>query len=171
MMKRITLSLTITILMISICDAQMFRAIQKDFNNLSGSWVGSLTYLDYSSGKPYTMAADLKIMRITKTNIFVFSNIYPKEASANSMDTISISANGKYIGKESVKSRHRLANGDIEIITQELGKDGNENKPATIKHTYTIGGETFKNKKDVQFIDKPGWINRHEYSYKRSLKA
>ncbi|MEO7047634.1 MAG: hypothetical protein ABI091_20210 [Ferruginibacter sp.] len=159
------LALIITFLIITNCNAQ--KTTVKDFDKLVGSWQGSLTYLDYSSGKPYTMSADIDIKRIGKTNQFSFSNIYPKEKSANGIDTITISKDGKYIDKELVKSRRKLANGDIEIITEEPGKDGNDNKPATIRHTYTFGKTTYKNKKDVQFAGETEWINRHEYSYVR----
>lgn len=165
---RLYITLSITLLITTICSAQIsFKTIQKDFCKLSGTWEGSLTYLDYSSGKPYTMPANIEIKRIAKTNKFVFSNIYPNETSANSIDTISISTDGKYIDKELVKSRRKLPNGDIEIITEEFGKDGNDNKPATFRHTYTFGPTTYKNRKDVQFTGETVWINRHEYSYKR----
>jgi hypothetical protein len=167
-MEKIYITLIIIFLTTTICRAQnSFKTIQKDFYKLSGAWEGSLTYLDYSSGKPYTMPADIAIQRIGKTNKFVFSNIYPNEPNANSIDTISISIDGKYIDKELVKSRRKLPNGDIEIITEELGKDGNDNKPATFRHTYTLGPTTYKNRKDVQFTGGTEWINRHEYSYKK----
>ena len=165
---RLYIALSTTLLVTTICSAQIgFKTIQKDFDKLSGNWGGSLTYLDYSSGKPYTMPADIEIKRIGNTNKFVFSNIYPNETSANSMDTISISKDGKYIDKELVKSRRKLPNGDIEIITEEFGKDGNDHKPAIIRHTYTLGTTTYKNRKDVQFTGKTEWINRHEYSYQK----
>ena len=160
------LTLSLTLLIVTISNAQInFKTLSKDFQNISGSWKGTLTYLDYSSGKPYTMPAEIDIKRIGKTNKFIFSNIYPNETSANSMDTITISTDGKYIDEELVKSRHKLPNGDIEIITQELGKDGNDNIPATFRHTYTFSKTTYKNRKDVQFVGQNKWINRHEYSY------
>ena len=162
------MSLCITLLITTICTAQnSFKPIQKDFEKLLGTWQGFLTYLDYSSGKPYTMPANVEIKRVNKTNQFVFSNIYPNETSANSIDTISISSEGKYIHKELVKLRHKLPNGDIEIITEEFGKDGNDNKPAIFRHVYTFGSTTYKNRKDVQFTGETEWINRHEYSYKK----
>jgi hypothetical protein len=165
---KIYITICITLLITTICNAQnSFITIQKDFEKLSGTWQGSLTYLDYSSGKPYTMPADIEIKRVNKTNKFVFSNIYPNETSANSIDTISISTDGKYIEKEIIKSRRKLPNGDIEIITEESGNDGNDNKPATFRHTYTFGKTTYKNRKDVQFTRETEWINRHEYSYKK----
>jgi len=163
---RFYLTFSITLLIATICNAQSnYKTIPKDFEKLSGSWRGSLTYLDYSSGKPYTMPADIEIKRINKTNKFVFLNIYPKEASANSIDTITISTEGEYIDKELVKSRQKLANGLIEIITEELGEDGNDNKGATIRHTYTLSKTSFNKRKDVQLVGETKWIKRHEYSY------
>ena len=162
------LAFSITLFIALICNAQSnLKTTVKDLEKLSGSWQGSLTYLDYSSGKPYTMPADIEVKRINKTNKFVFSNLYPKEASANSIDTITISTDGEYIDKELVKSRQELANGNIEIITEESGKDGNDNKQATIRHTYTIGKAYFNKRKDVQFVGETEWIKRHEYSYTR----
>jgi len=137
----------------------------KDFQKILGSWKGSLTYLDYSSGKPYTMPADVVVNRIDMTNKFAFSNIYPNEASANSTDTLTISTDGKYINKEMIKSRKKLPNGDIEIVTEETGTDGNDNKPAKFRHTYTLGNTIYKKRKDVQFVGENVWINRHEYTY------
>jgi len=37
----------------------------KDLSNSVGSWEGKLTYLDYASGKPYTMSANIKISLTT----------------------------------------------------------------------------------------------------------
>ena len=139
----------------------------KDFKTLVGSWQGALTYLDYSSGKPYTMPADVAVKRLKKTNTFILSNVYPNETNANSLDTLTISPDGKLIGTELVKSKKRLDNGDLEIVTEELGKDGNDDKPAILRHTYTVGKTIFKKRKDIQFQGETIWINRHEYSYKK----
>ena len=140
------------ILVAAISNAQTnYKTLLKDFQKTSGNWKGSLTYLDYSSGKPYTMPADVGIKRINKTNKFELSNIYPNEMNANSIDTIIISTDGKYIDKELVKSRKKLPDGDVEIITEATGEDGNDNKPATFRYTYTIGKMTYKKRKDVQF--------------------
>lgn len=166
------LTIIVSLLFISNSYAQNKSKISvKDFQMLSGSWQGALTYLDYSSGKPYTMPADLDIKRIGKSNKFIFSNIYPNEKNANGIDTISISDDGKYIDKELVKSRNKLLNGDIEIVTEEQGKDGNDNRQATIRHSYTFGKENLSNRKDVQFLGETQWIKRHEYTYKRKLAS
>lgn len=140
----------------------------KDFQQITGNWQGSLTYLDYSTNKPYTMPANVEVRQIANTNSFIFSNTYPKETNANSADTVVILANGKYIGKELVVSRKHLSKNSIEIITEEAGTDGNDNKPATFKHTYSFSTTTLTIRKDVQFKGETKWINRHVYSYKRS---
>ena len=169
MIKKLYLTFSYIVLVATISNAQTnFKTLMKDFQNMSGSWKGSLTYLDYSSGKPYTMPADIVIKRIKTTNKFVLYNIYPKETNANSRDTISLSTDGKYIDKELVKSRRKLPNGDIEIITEEMGKDGNDNKQATFRNTYILGKTTYKKRKDVQFVGESEWINRHEYSYTKT---
>lgn len=170
MKKELYVTLIFALLATTMCSAQQsFKTILNDFYTLSGTWEGSLTYLDYKSGKPYTMPANLVIKRIGKTNTFVFSNIYPNETNANSIDTLAISVDGKYIDKEVVKSRRKLPNGVVEIITEEFGKDGNDNKPATFRHTYTLGPTTYTTRKDVQFTGTTAWINRHEYAYKKKL--
>jgi len=164
---KIYLSLSLAIFSASFSAQAKSNNLLNDLQKVSGSWKGSLTYLDYSSGKPYSMPAEVKIKRIDKTNNFIFSNIYPNETSANSTDTLVVSTDGKYIDRELVKSRLKLPNGDIEIVTETIGKDGNDNKPATIKHTYIFGDKILKKRKDVQFTGDDKWINRHEYSYTR----
>lgn len=141
------------------------RISLKDFKPLIGDWQGTLTYLDYSSGKPYTMSADVTIRRIRKTNKLVFANSYPQEPEANSADTLTIAADGQHIDTEGLKSRKVLATGELEIITEELGEDGNDNRAATFRHTYLISKTTFRRRKDVQFSGEQKWINRHEYAY------
>lgn len=137
----------------------------KDFKPLIGIWHGTLTYLDYSSNKPYTMPADITIEQVGKTNKFIFSNIYPDEPKANSADTITINISGEMLNEEIVKSKRKLVDGNTQIITEYLSVDGNDNKPALIRHTYTVGKSIFTKRKDVQFVGQNEWIKRHEYSY------
>ena len=71
------------------------KNIANDFSTLSGNWLGSLTYLDYSTGKPFTMQANLEVKKIGESRKFIFLNQYPKESNANSSDTITISNDEK----------------------------------------------------------------------------
>ena len=153
-----------------ICKAQRkLKTSIGDLETLSGSWNGSLTYLDYSSGKPYTMPANLVIKQMGKSAKYSFSNIYPNEPSANFTDTVALSSDGKLFDGKLITSRQKTTNGDVEFITEDLGKDGNENKPAKIRLTYTFNQNSFSKRKDIQFVGETGWIKRHEYLYMRNL--
>ena len=56
----------------------------------------------------------------------------------------------------------------LNLMTLPSGtKDGNENKPATFKHTYIFGTTIYINRKDLQFSGETKLVNRHEYSYKK----
>lgn len=137
-----------------------------DFKPLIGSWQGTLTYLDYTSKKLYTMPANMDIEQIAGGNDFLFKHIYPDEPKANLVDTFSISKNGTVLDESPVISKKILDNGNTQIITEILGIDGNDKKPALIKRTYTFGGDVFTIRKDVRFVGQTEYINRHEYSYK-----
>jgi hypothetical protein len=93
--------------------AQKSKITSQEFRKVIGEWNGKLVYLDYQSGKPYEMPANLEIIQIRKTNIFKFINRYPNEASANSVDTIIISSNGKLLDNERVKSKRTLEDGNL----------------------------------------------------------
>jgi hypothetical protein len=148
-----------------------YKTLVKDFQNISGNWTGSLTYLDYTSGESYSMPADVEIKRIKKKNLFTFSDIYPDEPHANSVDTLILSMDGKYINDELIVSRKKLANGDVIIVTTRTGTDGNDNKPASFRFTYTLGKASFIKRKDVQFEGESEYINRHEYAYIKKTKG
>ncbi len=165
--KQIIIALLLCIVNTSI--AQSTKITATDFSVLIGGWKGSLTYLDYQSGKPYTMPADVDIEQIGSSNQFVFSNKYPDEPKANALDTVIISKKGDKIDDGIVKSNKKLGNGNIEIVTQRMGRDGNDNKKAIIRLTYTLGATTFTKRKDVQFVGTKKWIKRSEYSYTKNL--
>ena len=54
-----------------------------------GKWTGSLTYLDYSSGKSFSMPANVEISESGTKNL-IFDYKYPNEPKANVADTITI---------------------------------------------------------------------------------
>lgn len=137
----------------------------KDFQTIVGSWQGSLTYLDYTSGKPYTMPANVDVEQLGRTNRFTFSNSFPKEPNANWTDTVTIAADGLMIDKEKITSKQLLPDGNLQIVTEEMGVDGNDRKAALLRHTYTVGRDVFIKRKDVLFTGTTKWINRHEYKY------
>ena len=147
--------------------AQSAHITLTDIKHLLGDWKGTLTYLDYTSNRPYTMPSEVNIRQIGKGKQFVFSNIYPDEPKANNADTLRILLGGHRMDKEVVKTRRKLLTGDIEIVTEYKDADGNAHEPALIRHTYTFGKTTFVKRKEVQFVGKSEWIKRNEYNYTR----
>ena len=105
----------------------------KDLEKVIGTWRGTLTYLDYSSGKPYTMPADLIINFANEQKALDRSFEYPDEPKANSKDTMKLEKNGLFLN-------------DAKITENEIESTGN----FTIVTEYN----SFSMRKDVQFIGK-----------------
>jgi len=140
----------------------------KDFETAFGNWNGSLTYLDYTSGKPYIMPANVSININTKnSNQIIFSYQYPNESKANGNDTLEIKNDGTMIDDGKVIVKKINTDGFLQIETERDGIDGNERKKAIIKHIYILSNKIFISRKEVKFIGEQNWIKRNEYSFAR----
>lgn len=137
-----------------------------EVSRLIGYWEGELTYLDYQTNQPYTMPANLRITRLGGTEDFAFEKIYPGEPQANSIDTVSLK--GSTFMEGLLISRKTVDQDVVVLTTSSTGTDGNDNRAANFRHTYTIGKAIFQIKKEVQFVGTSSWILRHEYRYKRT---
>jgi hypothetical protein len=136
-----------------------------DLKTLLGEWVGSLTYTDYGTNKPFTMPANLIVTQGKNSYQLILNITYPKEPNANSKDKIKISKDGTQLNKLDIKSRQVFPNGQIKIITQYSGKDNG--KKALIKNVYIIGTSNFIIRKEVKFENSDDWLLRNEYNYSR----
>ncbi len=161
-MKNILTSLILTISLYSNSQVQI---TPEDLSAVIGQWEGNLTYLDYQSGNPYTMPANLVVEQGKDKNSLVMNYIYPNEPKANSSDKLKLSKNGTLLNKHLVSSREELENGQIQIQTKHTGKD--DNKKALILYTYIMGREIFVMRKEVQFDNSGEWIKRSEFKYSR----
>jgi len=137
-----------------------------DVKTLIGEWIGSLTYIDYSSGKPYTMPANVSVSQGKNEYQLVLFYSYPKEPKANNKEKIKISSDGSQLNSHPVISKQKLPEGQIEIITEYSGKDNN--KAALIRNIYTLGKGVFIVKKVVKFENSEDWLERNIYSFSRS---
>ena len=138
----------------------------EDLKLILGTWEGSITYLDYQTNKPFTMAANLIVEQGRNKNTLVLKNLYPNEPKANNSEKIKVSNNGTMLNKHIVTQREKLENGHIQIQTEHNGKD--DNKRAQIRYTYIIGKKIFLIRKEVQFSQGEEWIKRSEFSYNRN---
>ena len=147
-------------------NAQSFQI--KDLANSVGNWEGKLTYLDYSTGKPFTMLTNIKIGLTEDKKGYVMGYEYPKEPHANAKDTTYL--NGRLFGKDKIVDFKKDVNGDIKLVTEIEGEDGNDHKKAILRHTYLLKADTFSITKEVKFEESDKWIKRNEYLLKSILK-
>ena len=165
MKKTVSIVIIIFALLFSIKNYSQNIVTKDDLQILHGKWTGTLTYIDYSSNKPYTMPANLIVEQGKNENQILLFNNYPNEPKANSKDKIKISKNGELLDNKRVKSKEKLADNQIQIITEYSGKDNK--KKALIRNIYIIGEKQFVIRKEVKFNNSEEWIVRNKYSYNR----
>ena len=165
MKKTLSIVIIIFALLFSIKNYSQNIVTKDDLQILHGKWTGTLTYIDYSSNKPYTMPANLIVEQGKNENQILLFNNYPNEPKANSKDKIKISKNGELLDNKKVKSKEKLADNQIQIITEYSGKDNK--KKALIRNIYIIGEKQFVIRKEVKFNNSEEWIVRNKYSYNR----
>jgi len=140
---------------------------RDDFGPLvGGPWMGTLTYRDYSSNKEVSIPSNLKVTRPTEQNrAWIFEYEYPKEPKANSKEKVVISENGTSIDEGKVVERERLASGALRLVTEQRGKDNDEN--AVIRHIYLISESSFSITKEVRSESSTKFFERNRYSWRR----
>lgn len=144
------------------CLSANAQSIQvKDLSGSIGSWEGKLTYLDYSSGKSYTMSANIKISLTENKSGYVMAYEYPNEPQANSTDTTYVT--GQFFGKEKIVDFQKAAESVFTLVTEQEGVDGNDSKKATLRHTYKLKSNAYSITKEVKFEGTELWIKRNEY--------
>lgn len=130
-----------------------------------GIWYGQLTYLDYSSGKPYSMAANLRV-RLTENQLgYIRTFEYPKEPHANSTDTLFVDK--QHLGDSKIVSFENKSPSVFSWVLEKMGEDGNDHRKAIIRQSYTINSAQYRIIKEVQFVGTTTWIKRHEYLFHR----
>ncbi len=138
-----------------------------ELKNLVGCWKGSITYLDYTTNKPFSMPANITVNDFGKSNIITASLVYPDEPAANTLDTIFISEDGRSLNSETITSKIKFNKDSLQVVTETAGIDGNDNQPAVIRHIYTISSHVYSIRKEVQFTGQTNWIMRHEFKFMR----
>ncbi|NCI49975.1 hypothetical protein GWC95_08580 [Sediminibacterium roseum] len=146
--------------------SQPFKTVNgNDFKQSLGAWTGTLTYVDYSTGKPFSMPANVTLVNTGNAVVFVMT--YPKEPKANGNDTLHITANGSVFDGADVVSKRTMDDGTVEIVTEKNGVDGNDHRKAILRHTYLFGKNKFSTRKDVKFDGEEKWTLRNEYLFGR----
>ncbi len=156
-----TASLFLTFLSYSAVAQKHFTISPEDLKNLIGCWRGNLNYSGTIIRKPYKTTAELVVKQISKFK-FTFLKIYSKQPGDSSLDTITISGDGRKFKDETIKSKRHTSNSNLEIITEELGFDHDYNKSAILRTTYTIGKNIYTYTKEVQLEGQADWKEREQ---------
>lgn len=136
----------------------------KDLQPLIGKkWQGSLTYLDYTTKQPTSIESTLAVTPVEgKDREWTFAFGYPKEPGANSSSVVTLSADGRTFDGETIRERRRTKTGLV-VVTETQGQD--DNRPATLEHTYTVSQKEFSIQKRVRFDGTSEWVLRNTYRW------
>jgi hypothetical protein len=163
-MSKLLLTFVYVALFVFVVPAQNATLEPTDLKPLEGAkWTGTLTYVDYGSGKRTSIKSDLTVTKRDKRT-WNFAYIYPDEPEANSAADVLLSADGKVFDEKTVESRTKK-NGVVEIVATKRGTDNN--KPATFRYTYRIGKKEFSIRKDVLIDGSDKYFERNTYSWRR----
>ncbi len=173
MKKKIALQFCLLFLMAShslVAQKKNTNFLLSTLASSKGHWKGTLTYLDYSSTNSYTIPAEIDISYTSNKEGYIRAYSYPNEPNENSTDTTYTRESGKYFGREKVTRFIKSNSRDFVLITEFKDVDGNDKKPAIIRHKYQLEGTTFIIRMDVKFNGTTNWINRHEYRFSNQQK-
>jgi len=140
-------------------------ASAEDFRVVAGSgWKGHLSYLDYSSEALTKIPVELQVDE-PHGRTLRYSIRYPDEAQHNSREKIKLSRDGRKLNGGLIIARERNDNGDLILVTTYQGED--DNRPADIRVTYTIGSTAFSISKEVRIQGESDYFLRNQYSLVR----
>ena len=161
-----TFIITISLLFIAATSLAQSTVSINDFEIINNTnWKGTLTYLDYQSGKPVPVSTT---MQIRVTDKAIEQDIqYTWEPNKNVRAKTKIKKNGRYLGKQKVISKIIKEDGTVLLLTSYVGKD--DNKKATMFFTYEFNNNNYKVTKEVQFDGSNERFMRNNYNYKKNL--
>ncbi len=158
-------SLFVPLIVITVLVNKPFVKV-SDIKILEGEkWIGTLTYLDYSSNKKTSILANLRVVAdSTDKDSWIFYNEYPKEPRANGSEKITLLGNGSMFGDEKVVERNKLSGGTIKITTVK------EKDKKKYRYTYLISPEIFSIRKEEKSEHDSTYFERNTYSFSRRIK-
>lgn len=162
-MKIITLVALALVVLTTGSFAQSAKLEPKDLAVIEGSkWIGTLTYLDYSSNKKTLIKSNLTVSKAAgEKNVWIFDYEYPDEPKANSKDRVILSENGKTLDGETVSEVTKT-----KIVTLKAGTDNG--LTAIFRFTYEFGKDRFSIRKEVKPEGSVDYFERNTYSWTRT---
>lgn len=151
----------------AVAAPQAAKVSAEDLRRLTGArWTGTLTYLDYGSGKRVSIPSNLTVTQAAgDEGAWVFEYEYPEEPKANGGQTLKIGDGGAVFDGERVTERTGLGDGGFRLVTVKRGRD--DDRDALFRFTYTLDGPAFSIKKEVRPDGADEFFERNRYSWKR----
>jgi hypothetical protein len=148
-------------------DENVARLEPADIDRLCGApWVGTLTYLDYTSGQHTTIDSNVTVRRVeSKPATWEVGIGYSKEPHADARELVSLSADGTKLDSELVIVATRSPDGQLRFVTECDGMD--DNRPATFRFEHDVNARTYSRRKMVRLAGASEWFERHIYRWSR----
>jgi hypothetical protein len=150
-----------------LAPAQAPAVRAEDLGQLTGDkWSGSLTYLDYGSGRRVSIRSTLVVTPAAgDATSWVFAYEYPDEPKANSLQRVTLGEGGTILDGEKVVERARLEGGALRVVTERAGSD--DGRKALFRYTYLFGAASFQITKEVRPEGAAAFFERNRYSWTR----
>lgn len=143
----------------------------KDLLLLRGTWKGTLTYKDYTSGTKETIPVVIygwcKDKEESTCRTWALKFEYPGEPNANKEEAYTLAKDGRSFNGATIIEKKKLADGTLRFVTEEKGTDGNDNKTCIIRHVYQLRYGLFSITKRVKFEGESTFFERNEYKVTR----
>lgn len=168
-LKSAIASLIICTLIVSSTHAQngtiTVQTSINDFRMLEGKWKGQLTYLDYTSNKPFTMDANTLFEMVSDSSFDQFI-YYSAEPHKNADSRYTIRGNGLVLNDMKLVKR-KTVTGKLLLIFEYRGPDGNDNRMATMQRVMELIDNELTITKMVKFDGEANYFQRHQYRFTR----
>ncbi len=156
-----------TLLAMVSCQAQSQEKVSM--NDLAPifetTWEGTLTYKNYSDGKPVSLPCQLTLTRVDEHTI-EYVQEYPTEPKANSKGKWEIGKDGSTFNGSEIVSKRINSDQDLEFTVRSEGQDNGID--STMFITYTIGNESLSYVKEVLHHGTTERFVRNKYEYQKS---
>ncbi len=138
-----------------------------DIDRLAGApWIGTLTYKDYSSGRPTTIDSSFMVSRVPgEPAAWKFGYGYSKEPHADAEEVVRLSSDGRVLGDERVVAVERGADGSLRFTTESEGDD--DGRPSLFRFEHVSTPTTLTRRKLVRFEGESEFFERHIYRWAR----
>lgn len=143
------------------------RICAHDIDALAGpAWTGTLTYVDYESGRRTTIDSSFVVRRVGESPpAWEFGVGYSTEPHADAREVVALSSDGRSLGDERVILRESLPDGGVQIVTESDGED--DGRAARFRFEHTVTPREYTRRKLVRFDGDSEFFERHTYRWTR----